>query len=77
MRKVTRDQRGHARGLPLGDALDIEAFFQGNLADQNEHDHAGKICLGLAGLAAIAGCKPARIDPGIVRDLAREGRPRR
>jgi mRNA interferase RelE/StbE len=28
---VPRDQRGYARGLPLGRALDIEPFFQGDL----------------------------------------------
>jgi hypothetical protein len=68
---VPRDQRGHARGLPLCDALDIETFLQRDLRNQNEHDDAGKICLGLAGLAAIAGGKPARVYPGIIRDQQR------
>lgn len=68
---MPRDQRGHARGLPLGSALDIEPFLQRDLRNQNEHDHAGKICWSLAGLAAIAGGKPARVDPGIIRDQQR------
>lgn len=45
--------------MPFGGALDIEPLLQRDLRNQNEHDHAGKICLGLAGLAAIAGGKPA------------------
>ena len=49
---MPRDQRGNASGLPLGSALDIEPFLQGDLRHQNEHDDAG-----LSGLAAIAGGK--------------------
>ena len=63
---MPRDQRGHARGLPFGGALDIEALLQRDLRHQNEHDDAGLACF-----TAIAGGKPTRVDPGIVRDQQR------
>ena len=63
---MPRDQRGHARGLPFGSALDIEPLLQGDLRNQNEHDDTD-----LSGLAAIAGGKPARVYPGIIRDQQR------
>ena len=67
---MPRDQRGHARGLPLGSALDIKPLLQRDLRNQNEHDDTG-----LSGLVAISGGKPALGCPGIIRD--QQGRPRR